>query len=144
MPDHMHLVWMGLRRNSDQLNGMAFLRTYLEPQLAPAKFQPQAQDEVLREEQRKRNAFGKVCSYIAANPVRAKLIGETEVWPFSGCVVPGYPRLNPAEEDFWVTFWQIYDKLRQPEASNIKRPPVGWRQKPKLETPHVVSYEVKE
>ena len=32
MPDHIHLVWMGLRRASDQRNGMAFLRTYLEPQ----------------------------------------------------------------------------------------------------------------
>jgi len=30
MPDHLHLVWMGLRLDSDQLNGMAFLRTYLE------------------------------------------------------------------------------------------------------------------
>src|SRR5438105_2904943 len=76
MPDHLHLVWMGLRLDSDQINGMTFLRTYLEPELAPAKFQPQAQDEVLREEQRKRNAFTKVCFYIAANQVRAKLIGE--------------------------------------------------------------------
>ena len=48
MPDHVHLVWMGLRRDTDQLNGMSFLRTYLEPALAPAKFQTQAQDHVLR------------------------------------------------------------------------------------------------
>lgn len=33
MPDHLHLVWMGLRLDSDQLNGMSFLRTYLEPAL---------------------------------------------------------------------------------------------------------------
>src|SRR5438093_3491263 len=31
MPDHVHLMWMGLRLNSDQCNGMAFLRTYHEP-----------------------------------------------------------------------------------------------------------------
>ena len=49
MPDHFHLIWMGLRLDSDQLNGMAFLRTYLEPELSPARFQPQAQDEVLSE-----------------------------------------------------------------------------------------------
>ena len=61
MPDHIHLVWMGLRLDTDQLNGMAFLRTYLEPELSPAKFQPQAHDEVLRQEQRKKNAFAKVC-----------------------------------------------------------------------------------
>jgi len=42
MPDHLHLVWMGLRRDADQLNGMAFLRTYLEPALMPGKFQPPA------------------------------------------------------------------------------------------------------
>src|SRR5213594_103696 len=29
----IHLIWMGLRLDSDQINGMAFLRTHLEPQL---------------------------------------------------------------------------------------------------------------
>jgi REP element-mobilizing transposase RayT len=125
MPDHLHLVWMGLRRDSDQLNGMAFLRTYLEPEMAPAKFQPQAQDEVLREEQRKRNAFAKVCFYIAANPVRAGLTGKPEEWPFVGCVVPGYPKLNPLAAEEWQKFWKIYGKLRQPDAGQIIRPPVG-------------------
>jgi REP element-mobilizing transposase RayT len=124
MPDHLHLVWMGLRLDTDQLNGMAFLRTHLEPALKPAKFQPQAQDNVLREEERKRNAFAKVCFYIAANPVRAELMKATEVWSYTGCVVPGYPKLNPVDEDFWPTFWKIYAKLRQPDAGNIKRPPL--------------------
>jgi putative transposase len=48
MPDHIHLLWMGLRLESDQCNGMAFLRTHLEPALDSAKFQPQAHDRVLR------------------------------------------------------------------------------------------------
>ena len=125
MPDHLHLVWMGLRLDWDQINGMAFLRTYLEPELSPAKFQPQPQDEVLRAEQRKRNAFAKVCFYIAANPVRAKLIGEKEIWPFTGCVISGYPKLNPLDEDYWSKFWRIFAKLRQSDADNIKRPPIG-------------------
>ncbi len=125
MPDHLHLVWMGLRLDTDQLNGTAFLRTYLEPELAPARFQPQPQDEVLREEQRKRNAFAKVCFYIAANPVRAELVTESEAWRFSGCIVPGYPKLNPAEGDFWPKFWRIYGRVRQLDAGNIKRPPIG-------------------
>jgi hypothetical protein len=125
MPDHLHLVWMGLRLDSDQINGMAFLRTYLEPELLPAKFQPQPQDEVLRAEQRTRTAFAKVCFYIAANPVRAELIGEKEVWPFTGCVVPGYPKLYPLDDDYWSKFWRIFAKLRQPDAGNIKRPPIG-------------------
>ena len=125
MPDHLHLVWMGLRLDSDQINGMAFLRTYLEPALQPAQFQSQAQDHVLREEERKRNAFAQVCFYLAANPVRAGLMNETGVWPYTGCIVPGYPKLNPAQEDFWPKFWKIYHKLRQPDACNIKRPPIG-------------------
>jgi hypothetical protein len=104
---------------------MAFLRTYLEPELSPAKFQSQPQDEVLRAEQRKRNAFAKVCFYIAANPARAKLIGDREIWPFTGCIIPGYPKLNPLDEDYWSKFWRIFAKLRQPDAGNIKRPPIG-------------------
>src|SRR5271157_604000 len=121
MPDHIHLIWMGLGLDSDQVNGMAFLRTYLEPELLSANFQPRPRDEVLREEQRERNAFAKVCFYIAANPVRAELLGETDVWPITGCMIAGCPKLNPLKEDFWSKFWRIFPKLRQPDASNIKR-----------------------
>lgn len=124
MPDHIHLIWMGLRRDSDQINGMAFLRTYLEPELAPAKFQPQPHDSVLREPERKRNAFAQTCFYVAANPVRAKLITERESWPFSGCIVPGYPRLNSSDEDFWPRFWRIFARLRDPNAGELIRPPI--------------------
>ena len=35
MPDHIHLIWMGLRLESDQRNGMSFLRRYLEPVGSP-------------------------------------------------------------------------------------------------------------
>jgi REP element-mobilizing transposase RayT len=59
MPDHLHLVWAGLCRDTDQRNGMAFLRTHLEPALAPAKFQPQPHDSVLRQAEREHGAFGR-------------------------------------------------------------------------------------
>jgi REP element-mobilizing transposase RayT len=36
MPDHYHLVWLGLRRTSDQLNGMKFLREFVNAELAAA------------------------------------------------------------------------------------------------------------
>jgi putative transposase len=132
MPDHIHLIWMGLRQGSDQINGMTFLRTYLEPLLTPAKFQPQPQDTVLREEQRKRNAFAQVCFYVAANPIRAKLMTETESWPFTDCVVPGYPKLNPKDEDFWPRFWRIFFKLRQSDAGDIVRPPIDRTERRRL------------
>jgi putative transposase len=124
MPDQMHLVWMGLRLDTDQINGMSFLRTFLKPELAPARFQKQPQDEVLRQEQRRRNAFARVCLYIAENPLREGLVAAPAEWPFTGCVVPGYPDLNPFERDYWARFWRIYLKLRQPNAGDIKRPPI--------------------
>ncbi len=123
MPDHVHLVWMGLRRDSDQRNGMAFLRTYLEPALAPAKFQPQPHDSVLRQAEREHGAFARVCFYLLANPVRAGLVDQPELWSFCGCVVPGYPKFHPLEPDFWEKFWKLYAGTLDPEAGQIKRPP---------------------
>jgi putative transposase len=123
MPDHIHLMWMGLSRDTDQKNGMAFLRTHLEPLLSPHKFQSQPYDHVLREEERKRGAFAKICFYILANPVRAQLVKESELWPFCGTVVPGYPKLHPMNEDFWPKFWKLYLAARAPNAGNRKLPP---------------------
>jgi putative transposase len=122
MPDHLHLVWMGLRLDTDQMNGMAFLRTHLEPALAPAKFQPQAHDSVLREAEREHGAFARVCFYILDNPVKAELVSRPEEWAFNGAVVPGYPTLHPLAEDFWEKFWKLHARLRHPDAGNIKRP----------------------
>ena len=124
MPDHIHLVWMGLRLDSDQKNAMAFLRRYLEPEMKPAKFQMQPHDHVLKEKERKRNAFATVCFYVLANPVRAELVTEVEKWAFSGSVVPGYPTLHSLQPDFWAKFWKLYHEARHPDAGNIKRPPL--------------------
>jgi len=128
MPDHIHLVWMGLRLDSDQINGICFLRTYLEPLMAPLKFQPQAHDHVLRAEDRRRNAFALGCRYVFENPMRAKLVERVELWKFLGAVVPGYPKLAPTEDTFWKKFWTFYTKERRPDAGNIKRPPFNFPQ----------------
>jgi putative transposase len=122
LPDHLHLVWMGLRRDSDQFKGMAFLRTHLEPTLQPARFQPQPQDSVLLEKDRRRAAFARVCGYVARNPVRAELLAATDSWPYTGCVIPGYPTLQPMAETFWPTFWKIDPRLTAADAGHIKRP----------------------
>ena len=104
---------------------MAFLRTYLEPLLAPAKFQPQAHDRVLREEQRRKNAFAEVCICVMNNPVRAGLIESADKWDYIGCILPGYPSLHPLQDDFWRIFWNIYRTGKNPDAGNIKRPPLN-------------------
>jgi len=122
MPDHIHLLWLGLRRDTDQRNGMSFLRTHLEPRLSPHKFQSQAHDHVLRDEERKQGAFAKICFYILANPVRGGLIQETEIWPYAGAVIPGYPTLHPLRDDFWPVFWKLYRQMRQPDVGERKLP----------------------
>ena len=122
MPDHLHLIWMGLRRDSDQRNGMKFLREHLGPALRPNRFQHQAHDHVLREEERKRDAFARVCFYILANPVRAQLINESETWPYGGAIIAGYPKLHLAADDYWPKFWKLFQQMRQPDAGLVKRP----------------------
>jgi REP element-mobilizing transposase RayT len=125
MPDHLHLVWMGMRRESDQLNAMRFLRRRLAPLLGPHKFQYQAYDHVLREEERRRGAFAGACFYVLANPVRANLVEHVADWPFTGAVVQGYPDLHPARPDFWETFWKLYVGEREGEPSPPSVPPLS-------------------
>ena len=114
MPDHLHLVWMGLREGSDQLNAMKFLRIHLEPALGDRRqWQHQAHDRVLRLEERQRNAFGQTCAYILANPVRAQLVKNEADWSYSDAIVPGYPELSPFDKKFWPSFWKIYERERR-------------------------------
>lgn len=129
MPDHLHLVWMGMRRESDQLNAMKFLRRQLAPVLKPHQFQHQAHDHVLREEDRRRGAFARVCFYVLENPVRAKLIVQACDWPFNGAIVPGYPTLHPTREDFWKLFWKLYVAEREKEPPAPAIPPLQPRQR---------------
>lgn len=123
MPDHIHLLWMGLRRDSDQRNGMKFFREYVGKALHPHRLQHQAYDHVLREDERRRDAFAKTCFYILANPVRAGFIKEGEKWQFGGAIIPGYPAMHPQEEKFWPLFWKLYVALRSPDAGQRKLPP---------------------
>lgn len=116
MPDHLHLVWMGLRRDTDQRNGIKFLRAQLGPFLKPARFQHQAYDHVLTAGERQRHAFSVACTdYVLLNPFKAGLVASPEVWPFLGAVIPGYPRVSPFEPDFWQWFWKHYFAVREPE-----------------------------
>ena len=127
MPDHIHLVWMGLRRESDQLNGMKFLRAHLAKWLRPYRFQHQAHDHVLRENERRRDAFSKVAFYLIDNARVAGLVQHSRDWAFAGAIVPGYPELHPLEDGFWPLFWRLYAAARAPDAGKTKRPPLSGR-----------------
>ncbi len=122
MPDHLHLIWMGLRLDSDQINAMRMLRKQLQLELdrrQPASgpgflLQKQAHDTVLRERERKRSAFASACFYVLNNPVRAGLALNAREWPWLGMVIPGYPEGHPLDADFWPWFWRCYVKHREP------------------------------
>ena len=121
MPDHAHLVWMGLKQDSDQRNAMKFLRTYLAAELAKRsptgvefELQKQSHDSVLRKEDRVHRAFQKTCFYVLDNPRRKALTAHPRDWPYLGAVVPCYPSLHPLAEDFWELFWKLYGENREP------------------------------
>ena len=117
MPDHIHLLWIGILEGSDQRNAAKFLRNQLNPVLEKlgARFQQQPYDHVLREEERERTAFEDVAEYIARNPERAGLVQPDcfQLYQYTGCLVPGYRDLEPWQDDYWDLFWRIYSSLRE-------------------------------
>jgi putative transposase len=111
MPDHWHVVWLGLAESSDQYLAARFLRKHLALHLGSARLQDRAHDHVLREKERERGAFIAACGYVRENPVRAGLCENWREWPFAGVVVVGYPDLEPRENGYWEMFWRIHGKL---------------------------------
>src|ERR1044071_8152604 len=59
MPDHLHLLWVGVCPDADQLKAMRFFRRQMRPVLEKLRvgFQKQPYDHVLRDDERDRNAF---------------------------------------------------------------------------------------
>ncbi|WP_425398407.1 hypothetical protein [Aeoliella sp.] len=117
MPDHFHLLWIGFADDSDQRVAMRYFRRQLNATLKALGFELQSQghDHVLTEEERERDAFETVVEYIARNPERAGLVevDKFNVYPYSSCLLPGYPEIKPFVEDYWPTFWRVYSHLRE-------------------------------
>ena len=113
MPDHIHLVWMGLsERSGNQVVAMEFLRKHLRSALPTGfDFQQQPFDHVLRQRESEGERFENACFYILDNPVRASLVNERPDWVYSGAIIPGYPELNPNDPGYWDLFWRIFNKL---------------------------------
>ncbi|MBI4324513.1 MAG: hypothetical protein HY674_04545 [Chloroflexi bacterium] len=129
MPDHLHLVWLGLRVASDQREAMRFLRKYLSRELArrsaaggPFELQKQSHDSVLKEKDRTRGALAASCFYLLDNPRRAGLVSHPGEWPHLGAAVPGYPFMHPLEEGFWPMFWKLYQEQREPAPTHPVKP----------------------
>jgi len=110
MPDHGHFLWMGLTQSSDQRRAAAFFRRSWNELLQTngCSLQKQAYDHVLRDEElAEQDLFVAICEYVAENPVASGVVEARADWPFWGAIVPGYPRLDPRDEDFWDRFWKI-------------------------------------
>lgn len=117
MPDHIHLLWVGIENQCDQRTAMRYFRKQMNPVLEKldVRLQLQPYDSVLREEEREHSAFEGVAEYIARNPERKGLVPPDGYasYPYTGCLVPGYPELKPFEEGYWDRFWRIYSHLAQ-------------------------------
>jgi len=111
MPDHFHLLWMGLAESSDQRKATKFFRQHvndlLDRERPGTRFQKQPYDHVLREQEKGPDAVREVGWYLVQNPVRAGLVDRAEDWPYLGCLVAGFPKLHPLEEGYWERFWKI-------------------------------------
>jgi len=111
MPDHIHLILMGMTANADQRLAVEFFRRLTNQLLAPFSWQREPYDHVMREHERERGAFSTACHYIFANPVRAGLAAKWEDYEFSGACIPGFPDVDPRRDDYWEVYWKIYAKM---------------------------------
>ncbi len=127
MPDHMHLLWLGLLDGADQRLAMKFFRGQLKPVLEKlnVRLQDQPYDHVLRDDERQLTALQNVVEYIARNPERKQLVplDGFRDYPYSGCLIPGYPDLKPFQPDYWNLFEQLTSQLRHHGLVQAARDP---------------------
>ena len=115
MPDHMHLVWIGISDQADQRLAIRHLLTSANESLGRIGFgvQTEPYDHVLRDDERKEEAFVGLCDYVARNPERRRIvpIDGYASYSYTGCLVPGYPELRPFAMDYWTRFWRVRSYL---------------------------------
>jgi REP element-mobilizing transposase RayT len=122
MPDHVHVLLVGISAESDQRLALGFLRRHTAAMFKKINgaWQKQGYDHVLRENERGHGGFATVAHYIAENPVRAGLATKAAEWKYSGSLIAGWPDLDWRREDFWVRWWKIF-------AENAQVPPRSGR-----------------
>ncbi len=117
MPDHLHMLWMGMRSDSDQLLAMKHFRKTTNESLKriDIELQDQSYDHILLPEERDTAGFLIIFDYIARNPERALLVpfDGYATYRYTGCLVPGYPQLRLFTSDFWDQFERIISHIRR-------------------------------
>ncbi|PXA04909.1 hypothetical protein DDZ13_02795 [Coraliomargarita sinensis] len=107
MPDHIHLFWVGTRSESDQIKACSFFRKYLGERIRPVRWQRQAHDHVVREDERTTGRYADSVNYILMNPVRAGLVEHWQDYAYLGALLPGYPDLDRRDPAFNDLFWKL-------------------------------------
>ncbi|WP_252854987.1 hypothetical protein [Aeoliella straminimaris] len=117
MPDHLHMIWIGIDDRSDQLKATRYFRKQLAVPLSKLgfEFQHQPHDHVLQDDERQETAFENLVDYIARNPERRGLVPADRYrdYKYTGCLIPGYPELDLWQLDFWPRFWRTCSFLRK-------------------------------
>ncbi len=117
MPDHRHLLWIGIADEADQLNAMKYFRKQLGAllEINGVALQSQAYDHVLRDDERQVNAVENLVEYIARNPERSRFapVDGYRKYDFTGCLLPGYPELVLWSPEYWTRFWRAYSFLQK-------------------------------
>jgi hypothetical protein len=115
MPDHIHMLWIGVCDSCDQRIAMRYFRKQMNLVLGKVgvQFQLQPYDHVLSENDRKHDAFESVAEYIVRNPERRGLVPVDgyATYRYSDCLIPGYPDLKLFQSDFWPRMWRTYAYL---------------------------------
>ena len=121
MPDHLHLLWMGLCVRSDQRNAMKFLRKHLAVELAGAR--PLAWNLNCKNSRTTVSCARKTgCAAHLKNPAFiSSTIHDARNWwairatgRFWVRSCQAIPCLGPLAGDFWQQFWKIYIQNREP------------------------------
>jgi len=108
MPDHAHVLMVGMASDTSQLRALSYLRRYSTPMLGAAAWQKQAHDHVLRNAERSSDGFRSIAHYIRENPVRKELVSRAEAWLYCATVIPGMPTLDWRQPDFWPHWWKLF------------------------------------
>ena len=120
MPDHIHMLWVGLSHESDQLIAMKRFRNDANESLRRIgfEFQKQAFDHVLKEKEIERTAIENTSKYIARNPERKGLVAADEFanYSYTGCLLPGGPQIRLFGPEGWDEVWRTLAFLRRTEC----------------------------
>ncbi|TWU39764.1 transposase [Novipirellula artificiosorum] len=126
MPDHIHLLCCGLAESTDQRVAMKRLRLDANDCLKRIgySFQRQPYDHVLRDKELEKDAIESVCDYIARNPERKGLVpidGFAD-YPYTSCLLPGYPQIRLFEPTSWDTVWRTISFLKRTQCFHTPDP----------------------